>query len=298
MKKLKNLIIGFALVLCFAGSAITLSACKKTNKTASMSVNDIFAMGMVSATNYLSKSSNPGTLSALPSEQNQATIIEYTKMFEGMLSNGLAPTESDTTSTDGEYSVYAKKLSLTLSGDTYVMYYNEVVEGTETEIDDDEIEQETISFLYGKVVKGEIVYNVVGSREIESETKKDVTEYESELKLIFSPSELVASDTKSIDNIDVTKLTEYVIIEQEAEDDEIEFEYTTKTATTNVKTVEIEFEIEDNRPELEIKIKENGSKVKYIIEKSTNNRYSVKIKSNDNKVVYYIDGETWTFSEA
>lgn len=299
MKKLKKLVLGLALVVCFVGSAVTLSACKKSNKNASMSAYDVLAMGMVSATNYLSQSKGTQSLSALPSDQTQSTIVEYTKMFENMLSNGLSHTESDTTTDDGEYNtLYSKKLSLTLSNETYTMYYNEVVEGTETEIDDNEIEQETTSFLYGVVVKDTLKYNVVGAREIESETKKDIIEYENELKLIFSPFELVASDTKSIESIDVTKLSEYIVIEQEAEENEIEFAYTTKTSTSNAKTVEIEFETENNKSELEIKITENGIKTKYVIEKASVNNYSIKIKSGKEKVIYYLDSTSWAFTEA
>lgn len=213
-------------------------------------------------------------------------------MFEGMLNHGIHPTESATTEADNEYSVYAKKLSLTLDNQTYTMYFNEVLEGTETEIDDDEIETETTTFLYGKVVKtvnGETFeYNVVGSREIESEKKRDVVTEENELELIFTTDTLDVSNTKSFKNINVNALSDYVLIEQETEEGEIEFEYTTKINGT-VKSVEIEWENKNGKEELEIEIVENNVKTKYDIKKVSDNKYSVKLKKDNKKTLFFIE---------
>lgn len=306
MKKFKKILLTLALTLCVIGSAFTFKACKCSKDENSMSIKNVFAMSMVSATNYL-EGSVPRSASEIDTE-TENTIKEYTNMFEELLSNTLNPTEGSITESDDYYGTFHKKLSLTIGEEHYTMYYNEVVEGTEIEIDDDEIEEETTSFLHGIVKKvvgsnseDYIEYSVVGSREIENETKKGVTEVESELKLIFTNETLDVTDTSMFDDIEVDKLSNYVLIEQEQEDGEIEFEYTTKTPTmSHPKTVEIEYEDEDGKQTLEIEIKVNSTKTKYEIEKVDTNKYSVKIKSNDNRVMYYlekIDGD-WVMRDA
>lgn len=295
MKKIKKILLTFALTLCVIGSAFTFKACKCSKNDGSVSIKNVFAMSMVSATNYL-EGSTPRSASEIDTE-TENTIKEYTNMFEELLSNTLNPTEGSIAESDDYYGTFHKKLSLTIGEEHYTMYFNEVVEGTEIEIDDDEIEEETTSFLHGivkKVVGNDsedyVEYSVVGSREIENETKKGVSEVESELKLIFTTEDLDVADTDTLDDINLNSLTDYVVIEQEQEDGEIEFEYTTKTpAMSHPKTVEIEYEDEDGKQTLEIKIKANSTKTKYEIEKVDTNKYSVKIKSNDNRVLYYLE---------
>ncbi len=306
MKKFKKILLTLALTLCVIGSAFTFKACKCSKDKSSISIKNVFAMSMVSATNYLD-GTEPRSASEIDTE-TQNTIKEYTNMFEELLSTTLNPTEGSVAESDDYYGTFHKKLSLTIGEEHYIMYYNEVVEGTEIEIDDDEIEEETTSFLHGIVKKtvgndseDYIEYSVVGSREIENETKKGVTEVESELKLIFTTEELSVTDTNTLDDINPSNLSNYVVIEQEQEDGEIEFEYTTKTPTmAHPKTVEIEYEDEDGKQTLEIEIEINSIKTKYKIEKVDTNKYSVKIKSNDNRLIYYvekIDG-SWVMTDA
>ena len=258
-------------------------------------------MGMVSAANYLSSTKSHNTV---VSEQTKDTIKEYVQMFEGLLKNGLNPVESVPTEADGAYATYAKKLEISAGGHTYSMYYNEVVEGTETEVDDEEIETETKSFLYGEVVtiinSESVVYNVVGTREIESEKKKDVVETENEMKLLFTSDKLDVSSIKSFENIDLKALENYVLIEQETEKDEIEFEYTTKTGS-RIKQVEIELENEKGTVSLEVEIKENNVKTKYDIDKVSENKYSIKVKENKKyKTILYLENnnDVWTYTNA
>lgn len=301
MEKFRKIIFSFAIVLCLACSIFTLTACKDKNKAKSISTSNVFAMGMVSASNYLENTHK--TKTATVPDATKETLKEYTEMFEGMLQNGIHPTEGVPTEDEKtKYGTYSKKLSLIVEGQTYSMFFNEVVEGTETEIDDKEIETETTSFLFGKVVKTEgeteTVYNVVGSREIESEKKKNKTEVESELKLVFAKEELAVKDTKSFDNINLSKIDEYVLIEQASEENEIEFEYTTKSGT-NLKTVEIEFENENGKEKLEIEIEEQGSKVEYEISKVSDSKYAIKLKANKSKTVLYLENKAgvWNFTD-
>lgn len=299
MKKIKKIVFSLLLVLCIACCPLVFIACG--NKTAKASLKNVFAMGMVSASNYLAEAKE--TRSAV-SEQTKETIKEYAKMFEGLLQNGISPEESTPTDEDGDFKTYSKKLVIVACETTYTLYYNEIVEGTTTEVDDDEIETETKTFIYGHVVTTmnteKTIYNVVGTREIESESKKDVVETENELKLLFTANTLDVSTTTSFDNINLSTLDTYVLIEQETEQNEIEFEYTTKVEA-NIKTVEIEFENKKGTIELEVEIEENNSKVKYEISKMTENKYAIKVKENKkSKTILYLENnnDIWSFTEA
>lgn len=303
MGKIKKLLLTFALTLCILGSAFTFKACKCSDGNNNLSIKNVFAMSMVSASNYLD-GITPQTVGVIETD-TENTIKEYTQMFEGLLSNSILPTEESVTENDTEYyGTYHKKILLTLGNENYTMYYTEVVEGTETEIDDNEFEEETTSFLYGTVVKAigsdYVTYSVVGSREIENETKKGVTEIESELKLIFTTEELNISHTSKLNEINFSEFGDYVIIEQEEESGEIEFKYTTKSPAQGEKSVEIEFENEDGEQTLEIKLGSGSTKTKYEIKKVESNKYSVKIKSDGNKLKYYIENNNgvWTMAEA
>lgn len=300
MKKFKHIMLGIALVLCLTLSQFLFVGCKD-NKTPNISAKNIFSMGMVSASNYLSSAKD---VKSAVSEQTKSTIKEYVEMFEGLLQNGLSPVESTPTDLDGDFKTYAKKLEVSTGATTYVMYYNEVVEGTETEIDDKKIEQETTSFIYGKVVtridNELVVYNVVGTREIESETKKDVVETENEMELLFTSQELEISSSHSFDNINLSTLENYVLIEQETETDEVEFEYTTKVGSY-IKSVELEIENKIGTIGLEVEIKENSVKTKYDISKVNENKYVIKVKENKKyKTILYLENnnDVWTFTEA
>lgn len=292
--------MGVGLSLCMATTGLALGGCGKgKNSPANMSINDVFAMGMVSASNYLGEARSSGialNMSREVSDETKETIKEYTRMFEGLLNDGIHPTKEDNTNTDY---LYANKLTMTLGDETYVMYYSEVAEGSTTELDKDEIETETVSFLSGRVVAGSGEYYVVGSREIESETKKNVTEVEHELKLLFSKTEIDIKSSTQLENIEDNLPDNCVYIEQETEEGEIEFEYTTKNGE-NVKTVEIEFENEDGHEELEIEIEEGSSKVEYKIVKVDENKYAVKLKADGNKTVLYLNktDDDWTFTTA
>lgn len=304
MKKFGKIMMGVGLSLCLATTGLALTGCKKDEQPANMSITDVFAMGMVSASNYLGNNAGEGmSLSATVSDGEKSTIREYAKMFEGLLQDGIHPSKTENTD-QANFKGYANKLTLTLGADTYTMYYNEVAEGSETELDEDEIETETTSFLSGKIVMasedGAETYYVVGSREIESEIKKDVTEVENELKLIFSANDSLASisDVTAFEGFNPSTLEgSYVVIEQESEEGEIEFRYTTKNAS-GVKSVEIEFENEDGHEELEIEIEENGAKVEYEIVKVEDNKYAIRLKADGHKTVLYLDAQTWEFSDA
>lgn len=300
MKKFKNVLVSITLICTIIFAGISIAGCKKNSK---IYLNDVYAMGMVSAMSYLEGNSDSlldlvslnATSLSTPDTSTKETLTQYIEMFEGLLNYGVHPTESLVTEADGIYSEYAKKLSLNIGKENYVMYYNEVLEGTKEEVDEDEIEQETTTFLYGKAIRtsteGVFELNVVGSRKIESETERGVVETENELTLLFSTETLVATSTDSFDKIDVSSLSNYVMIEEETEDMEIEFEYTTKFGK-DIKSVEVEWENKSGDEELEIEIEENNNQVEYKIKKSNDNKYEVR--TNKNKFLFNIikeDGE-------
>lgn len=300
MKKFKNVLVSITLICTIIFAGISIAGCKKNSK---IYLNDVYAMGMVSAMSYLEGNSDSlldlvslnATSLSTPDTSTKETLTQYIEMFEGLLNYGVHPTESLVTEADGIYSEYAKKLSLNIGKENYVMYYNEVLEGTKEEVDEDEIEQETTTFLYGKAIRtsteGVFELNVVGSRKIESETERGVVETENELTLLFSTESLVATSTDSFDKIDVSSLSNYVMIEEETEDMEIEFEYTTKFGK-DIKSVEVEWENKSGDEELEIEIEENNNQVEYKIKKSNDNKYEVR--TNKNKFLFNIikeDGE-------
>lgn len=302
MKKIKKLLFTFAMVFCLAGTALSFTACKPKSNESSISTKNVFAMGMVSASNYLSEKHGVQSATAV-SDQTKNTIKQYTKMFEGLLQNGINPSLENTSQEDGENAVFAKKLSISVLGESYTMFYDEVVDGTELEIDDEEIEEETTSFISGKVIRttsnqSTEEYYVVGSREIESETKKGVTDVEDELILIFTTTKLAVDSSNQIDGIK-DSLANCVIIEQEVEDNEIEFEYTTRSNGVE-NSVELELENEKGKLKLEIEIEEGNTKNKYEIVKMSETKYEVKIKESGTKAILYVehvDGN-WTISDA
>ncbi len=300
MKKIKKMLLCLALVVSAIVSSFSLTSCSCGSDNTSK-IQDVLAMGMISATNYLQD--NDGTSLGAMTTATKETIIEYTSMFEEMLNGAVAPVMSDVDkTTDATHNMYSKKLQITISSTTYTMFYNEVEEGTQTEIDDDEIETETKTFIYGIVEysagEATATYNVVGSREIESETKKDVVENEAELKLIFTSDILAITDSNSFDAIDEDSLTHYVKIEQELEEGEVEYKYTTKAGLT-VKTIEIEWNNNKSDLKLEVEVEDGNTYKKYEIKKLSDNKYKVKLKTDNDKtyVVLVKDQNEWKFQD-
>lgn len=299
MKKTKKIILGLFVACIMVLSSFTLCACSKANET---KINDIYSMGMVSATRFFnvnqSKALKARKVSEL-AEASKSTITQFADMFDGIAGSNISPVQSKTSEADGEYMTYPNKLFLKVYNESYTMYYHEVVEGTTEEIDDDEIETKTKSFLYGIVIReyegNKITLNVVGSREIEVESENGNITTESELKLLFSNEQLFATNTNSFDNIELQKLNNYVLIEQELEDNEIEFAYTTKYNGAE-KNVEIEW---DNNKKFEIEIEENGVKTKYKLVKLGQDNFEVTIKNDNSKDKFFIqkENESWTFSD-
>ena len=105
MKKFKQIILSFAIIVCVAFASLVFVGCGKS-KNSSMSTKNVYSMGMVSAANYLSSAKSHNTV---VSEQTKDTIKEYVQMFEGLLKNGFNPVESVPTEADGAYAKYAKK---------------------------------------------------------------------------------------------------------------------------------------------------------------------------------------------
>lgn len=302
MKKFKKIIISLTVICTIIFAGVSLTGCKSNSK---IYLNDVYAMGMMSAVNFFEANSTSSlklgglnsASASIPDANTKDTLSNYIQMFEGFFNYGVNPIESALTAEDEKYSDYAKKISLTIGNECYIMYYNEVLEGTTQEFDEDEIEEKTLTFLYGKAVRtiGEdtLELNLVGSREIEKETENGIIETENELTLLFSKEELVAKDTDSFEDINLQTLSNYVLIEQEVEDDEIGFEYTTKFGAS-FNSVEVEWENKKGKEELGIEIKQDGQKTEYKIKKSSDKKYEVR--SNKNKFLFNIINENGNFN--
>lgn len=267
----------------------------QTNK---MSANEVYAMGMVTAVNFLQQNnSQTTTLSASLSENTKQELIQYVSMFENVLQNGgIHPIVTDNTTSDDAYANYSKKMSITLGDDIYNMYYNETIKGTETEYDEDEIERETNSTLLGVVVMDNVIYNVVGGREVEEEEGDGVLEVETEISLIISEEYIPVSQNQDINSINLNGLNNYVKINQQIENDETEYEYTTKSGN-NLKTTCISWENERNRECLEVELEENGIEVEYKIRKYDQNKFRVEHESSNGEfegTMENVNGE-WKF---
>ena len=260
-----------------------------------MSANEIYAMGMVTAVNFLQQNSaSANTLSSNLSDDTKQNLIQYVSMFENVLQNGgIHPIVTDNTSVDEAYSNYSKKMSITLGDEIYNMYYNETITGTEIEYNEDEIESETNSTLLGVVVMDNVVYNVVGGREVE---ENGVLETETEITLIISKEYIPISQNQELSSINLSGLNNYVKINQEIENNEIEYEYTTKYGN-NLKTTNISWENERNRECLEIELEENGNKVEYEIRKLDQNKFRIEHENGNDEfegTMEIVNGE-WKF---
>ena len=137
---------------------------------------------------------------------------------------------------DTEYADYATKLTITVGGETYAMYYTEHAKNDADKVVDDDDEIETT--LNGVIVYGTEKYTVSGEKEIDSQ--------DSEIEIVFT--------TKSIDNP-----TDYIIVEQEIERNEISYEYTIIENGREVSKKEVEYETDRNgRFKVEFEIEVNG----------------------------------------
>lgn len=282
MKKflMSGLVIGGILA-----SSISLIGCSNTNPT-NMSTNEIYAMGMVTATNFLFENSNKTNVSQLSttlSDETKSTILTYIDMFGNALNNGgIHPIINDVQDTETNFANYSKKMTVTIDENSYIMYYNETIKGTETEYDENEINSETESILQGIILMNDNTYNVIGGREIETEEEHGKTETETEVTLIITQEEISVDKNQNLSSIDTRNFNNCVKIKQELENNEVCYEYTTR-ANGQEKTTSIGWENERGKEKLEIELEENNEETEYEITKLSENKFRIQHENGNQK---------------
>ena len=159
---------------------------------------------------------------------------------------------------------YQKMYTITtsdLDGNTsnYKFYFNESILVDEDD-DDNDIDNEQEFHLSGIVINNDVTYKMEGKKEIEE------GEFEVEFKIM-------------IDELN------YVVVEQEIEDNEEEYKYTSYTNGKKTLEYELEFEVNKNKVEVEFKEKSGTLKKKTKFESvEKNGKKEVKISIEENKI--------------
>lgn len=284
--------IAFVLVAAFLLPCFMFVGCDK-NTDSQMTPNHVYALGMVTGTEFF-KGKSTSTLNASLSQNTKENLIKYVNMFENLLTDGgVSPVITSTSDEDGEYKAYSNKMSVTVGEQDYTMYYTEKVKGSTTEIDGNDKEVTTNTFLEGKIVYGESVFNVLGGREFESENDDSKVK----VVLVISSENLVKPTNEDIDYINLRGFKSYIKIEQEIEGDEIKYVYTTKDSN-GVTSTTLEWENENGKEKLEVFVKENGEVKQFEITKETNSKFKVQTEEGEGLTTFYMEkiDEVWTFT--
>ena len=128
MKKFKKIIISLTVICTIIFAGVSLTGCKSNSK---IYLNDVYAMGMMSAVNFFEANSTSSlklgglnsASASIPDANTKDTLSNYIQMFEGFLNYGVNPIESVLTAEDEKYSDYAKKISLTIGNECYIINY-------------------------------------------------------------------------------------------------------------------------------------------------------------------------------
>lgn len=295
MKK-KNVFMVTILALMLALSALFTACIIDTDPSNDKNANGVGAMGNYT-TNVglvaMSATSSALILDEMQSNAALAAVLGRDNALEGqqltqaeieeveaqlavlenyMGDNAISIEQSAPAEDDEYYGVYEVKMiasTKNLEGEvqTYTMYFNQTETGNRTEVDKDghtdesrwEYETEQAFSLEGIIVSGANVYDMVGKKEVETETEDGMTESETSYEMTV----------RGVGG-------EYIVFEQsfEEEEGESEQQYEYRIYNENrklVKRFELEFENENNQQEIEMKSYENGEVFQCKYEKKTRN---------------------------
>ena len=299
-KKVVGAIVACAVLATSAVALVSCSALDGDNSTADnrLKSKQIYSMSAVTGTEYLADnnmsnvatvgySTVADTITSRPeniTDNTMDTIDQFIGMFQGMLiGDGINQVESaPTVDVDGVYSDYKTKVVVslpTLAGEKaeYIMYYTESASDSEVAVADDDEDDEEEDFdtdevsttLTGVIVMNDEVYDISGSKTVETEGE----EVETEIEFM----------TKFDDN-------NWVKVNEEKELNEVEYEYTFMTDGVETKTA-IEYESVAGIEELSLEVEDaNGVEVEYSIEVKEKN--GIKVFE-----VEYVNEETSTEDE-
>lgn len=296
---MKKRILVFALILALVApiSFVFVGCGGKNESKIDINAKEVYAMSAISSASYLSQIDGAkkietnkflNTFSLLANEEplsrpsnisneDVKNIASYIKMFEGLLLEGnIGEQVSAPTEEDGDFYLnYKIKMTINLpmaNGTTekFVLFYNEIPDGQENSIEPHDDELEISSTINGVMVFGENQYEISGKREFEVEGN------ESESSIEFT--------TKS-----KTNPSNYVVVEQEVENNEIEYEYAIYENSIKINETEVEFEIENGVSKLELQFKDINSGLR-------ENKYEIKKISNQNNFIVKIENSNQTFN--
>ena len=207
------------------------------------------------------------------SEELKQSILDNIQLVNNTISGGVI--KSEVTNSDREEYQYTYSITATNEiGETlsYVFYYNELANIEDEEEDEDEeevkdnseeeLEQEI--HLKGIVILNDVEYQMVGDKEIE----------DGEVEVCFK----ILLDENN-----------YVIVEQEMEDEEQEFKYMVFENGKKVLDTKIEYEYDEESKEMEVVFKtktlNENAMYKYTMFDDENGSYiGVRIKTNTSNI--------------
>lgn len=256
---------------------------------------DFFAVSAVSGANFLNAETNNSTskvaytadvATVRPEEftdDNVAEIKNTLVMFDSIVGGGISSDVQACTEADGDFAVYAYKMTVNFGKESAVMYYDET--STKTEVDDDDDEPETETTLKGVLVSGEKAYETDGKRK--EEVSADEKEFELELVI-----------RKSV--ADYVKFT--YSTETETGEHETTYECEIYENGRKIQETEIEIEVENGKTEISFELEQDGKSdgVEYKIVKRGENKFDVRREQNGKKSFILAEktetGYTFTYS--
>lgn len=279
MKKRKIAAVALGALMCVP-LAFGLAACGKKADPVSVSSKEVYALSALSSMEYLENMQNEKTrATAAEATARPASISDddvkgakdCIAMFSEILqNNGLDQTTTKNTDTTEGLSNYTFVMQITLpnlQGSKAVkLYYNEKETTTNIEIEDEEEEVEVSTTLEGVLVSEENQYRVTGERTVETEGK----EVETSIKF-----------TTYLDE------NNYIIVEQEIEDNEIEYEYKIYQNGVKIQDIEIELEKKNGKTELEYELIDLTTGVRkktaYKLKTIDNTTFEIKLQRNQSE---------------
>ena len=194
-------------------------------------------------------------------DEEKTEILKKLEVVDNLISGNMITSKEE----NSDLADYQKMYTITtsdLDGNTsnYKFYFNESILVDEDDNDDEEVDNEQEFHLSGIVINNDVTYKMEGKKEIEE------GEFEVEFKIL-------------IDELN------YVVVEQEIEDNEEEYKYTSYTDGKKTLEYELEFEVNKNKVEVEFKEKSGTSKKKTKFESvEKNGKKEVKISIEENKI--------------
>lgn len=246
---------------------LSLSGCDLNNPTPNnankASFKDMYSLSALSGINMLNMRNAPSLKrkAANLTEEDKTEILKKLEVVDNLISGNMITSKEE----NSDLSDYQKMYTIStsdLDGNTssYKFYFNELIIADEDDNDDDEVDNEQEFHLSGIVINNDVTYKMEGKKEIEE------GEFEVEFKVM-------------IDELN------YVVVEQEIEDNEEEYKYTSYTDGKKTLEYELEFEVNKNKVEVEFKEKSGTSKKKTKFESvEKDGKKEVKISIEENKI--------------